>query len=259
MYTNPSSLTRSNLTRSDLPISLNHNKKRKNSLFGALLSKNRRPKNNTEYRQKKQRVTKTVAKWTKRIQFARSQNCEPPSSPSSNPAREDSTGKSTAEHSAEHPTNKSSQIQSTRKYPFFNVDTNSIEFSSDPEHCPIIYYNQHQEKSYGKKPTHIELILSTKFGRPDEDKSFNTAKVLHHVMAPLCKSGFLNPQSLQALYNTNHLFTNFLTIMSTSATIDFTDLQDKKRLDRSDTELLTDIHKHTACALYYNLHMGSVM
>lgn len=195
---------------------------------------------------------KTITKWTKRLHRLEESRAKKNSA---------NGQKDTAERSAEHPTvtNNQKSSQNENKYPFFNVETNTIEYSNDPEHCTIVHYNKKQETNYGKKPTRVELILSTAFGKPDCDKTFNTEKVLYHVMAPVCKSGYLDPASLQALFNTNHLISNFLTTMAKAATIDFTDLQDKKRLDRSDEELLSDIHKHTACALYYDLHMGSVM
>lgn len=124
----------------------------------------------------------------------------------------------------------------------------------------IVTYNQTNEFLYGKKPNHIELIHNTSFGKPRENSSFTGEQNLWTNLLTVCKSGYLDTPELTAVATTHPLMEHMLHTYATHAIVDFTDLNQIDENYASYEEVPQHKTKQfTACTLFYNMHLGSVM
>lgn len=167
------------------------------------------------------------------------------------------------ENNAHELTTTYKKMKQEKKGIYFNKSSTSIHFSDHEDQDPIVNYNNIQERLYGKYPTKSELIRDTRFGKPSLNHSFTTNADIYNIIIPVAKSGFLNEDDKTKLtnpqhgsYAINHLFQE----MKRLSTINFTSLREIDTNYRDYTEIPDEfVDKFAACAIFYDLHMGSVM
>lgn len=151
-------------------------------------------------------------------------------------------------------------LKRQKKGIYYNNSTSSIEINDIEDQNPIVHFNAIQERLYGKHPTKAELIRDTKFGKPNLNQSFNTDVDLWNVLLPVAKSGFLEQQSIDAISEAQPVMGHLFKTMERVAEIDFTPLRNIDEKYDEYTEIPDSyLQQYTACAIYYDFHMGSVM
>lgn len=142
----------------------------------------------------------------------------------------------------------------------YNIHKQKIDFSSDPNQDPIVHYNIIQDKTFGKHPSHIQLIRHTAFGKPNLKKSFHTEKTVWQILLPTLKSGFFTTSDTTALQASHVHIDLLIQNIPKYVHIDFTSLRDIDTNYASYTSIpKIAIHRFAACAVYYDFHLASVM
>lgn len=152
------------------------------------------------------------------------------------------------------------ELKKKKQCLYYDKAENTIKVSNDLQQDPIVDFNKIQETKFGKKPTVSELIVKTPFGKPNENQSFTTNADLWNVILPIAKSGFLVQNSVANLGQAHSLFGHLYDTMRKLVNVDFTDLNEIDTSWNERTHIPTNfIQKYTACAIFYNFHLGSVM
>ena len=120
-------------------------------------------------------------------------------------------------------------------------------------------FNSSYSKLYGTFPS-ISSLASRGFGKPSRLPSFSSEATFDHTLILLLKSGFLNDDDVCVLAKVHPLYKHLIKTLVRALRSDFRPIHNliSKCADQEDIPRIS-IQRFLAAALYYNLHLASVI
>ena len=157
------------------------------------------------------------------------------------------------------PTSHKGQLVPTdSKSKNWNVDTNNMTID-DVKASLVHDFNKHYDQKFGKFPSRARLA-SRGFGHPSKKHCFTSEVIFDHILVVIYKSNYLSHSEVTILNKCHLLYEHLYKTLQRTMSIDFRDINvpDPNYMDQTEVSREKQ-EKFLAAALYYDLHLGSVM